>query len=181
MLKTVLIFTAILFFPIFLNFDFVLKKDLQRLWYGIHLFGIIKLIGGYIERIKDGFAIHITKNKAIILNYSDIFGARKKIKPLKDYHFIRFYSLLELGSENCDEKYISAAFITSYLGSMLGRYFGFEKPYLRMKNDVSLFVGENVFNLYFSGTVVFNLLMVVLSIIKICTGKIVYAFGKGKK
>lgn len=179
-LKTVLIFAVILIFPIFLNFDFVIKNDLKRLWFGFHLYGIIKIFGGYAERINGGFAIHLSKNKAIILNYSEIFGAQKKIKPLKDYHFIRFYSLLEIGSETDEEKAFAAAFITSYFGETAGRYLGIEKPYLKIQNDVNLFMREDVFNFYFSGTVVFNLLMICLSIIKICTGKIVYAFGKGK-
>ena len=180
MLKVVLISATILIFPIFLNFDFLIKNDLKRLWFGLHAYGFIKLAGGYVERIQEGFAIHFAKNRALIIKSGDVFGAGKKVKPLKDYHFIRLYSLVELGSEIDAEKPLTGGFIINYGGAMLNRHFGIVKPYLKMRNDVNVYIGEEVFDVYFSGTVVFNFLMIFLSLIKICTEKIVYAFGKGK-
>lgn len=179
-LKAVLISATILMFPIFLNFDFLIKNNLKRLWFGLHAYGFIKLAGGYAERIREGFAIHFAKKHAFILKSEDVFGAGKKVKPLKDYHFIRLYSLVELGSEVEDEKPIIGGFLLNYIGAMISRHFGIMKPYLKMRNDVNVYMGEKVFNVYFSGTVVFNLLMVFLSLIKICTEKIAYAFGKGQ-
>lgn len=179
-LKAVLVSVTILIFPIFLNFDFLVKSDLERLWFGLHAYGIVKLAGGYAERISEGYAVHFAKNRALIIKSEDVFGAGKKVKPLKDYHFIRLYSLVEIGDEIDAEKPLISGFVINYIGSMLNRHFGIFKPYLKMRNDVNVYIGEKIFNLYFSGTVVFNLFMVVLSSIKICTEKIFYAFGKDK-
>lgn len=146
----------------------------------MHAYGFIRLAGGYAERIREGFAIHFAKNHAIILKSEDVVGAHAKIKPLQDYHFIRLTSLIELGSEAGEEKTLVGGFLLSYFGTMIGRYLENIKPYLRVRNDVNVYIGEEAFNVYFSGTVVFNLFMIIISVIKICVGKITYAYGKGR-
>lgn len=180
MLKAVLILSAVLIFPVFINFDFLIKNDLKRLWFGVHAYGFIKLIGGYAERIKEGFAIHYSRNGAIIVKFQDVFGAGEKVRPLKDYHFVRLYSLVEVGSDARQENALVCGFLLNYFGAMMSRHLRLKKPYLKMRNDVNVYIGEKIFDVYFSGTLVFNFLMVVLSLIKISTEKIIYAFGKGK-
>lgn len=180
-LKTVLIIFTVLIFPIFVNFDFLLKKDLKRLFLGVHLFGMIPVAGGYVERGEKEFILHLSEKKAIILPYEKVFSIRKKFKPLKDYHFIGLWLVLDIGSDNGSVTPLAVGGITDYVLSIFKNYFYFSKPYLKINSTVNVFMGEDVFNVYFSGTVVFNFLMVVLSVAKILTEKIFYACRKGKK
>lgn len=178
MLGAVIVSTIIIIFPIFLNIDIIFSKEAKRVIFLLRIFGFIKIISGYIERIEEGFAIHVSPKKAFIIAYDKIFGMRNKVKPLRDFHFIKVRSITELGSDKSIVAPLCAGFVFNYINWFLCRYFYVNKPHLDVKNDVNIYEEKNVFNIYFSGTVVFNLFMIILSAIKILTEKIIYAIGK---
>jgi len=169
-----LIISAILIFPIFINFDLCFIKDNKKLYYKLSLFGI-KVLRGYVELIKEGVVIHLNKYRAIIIPYKKLFGIRKKFKPLKDYHFIKFNSILELGGKNDLINAISAGFIHNYIFNYLEWFFYHKKPYVDLKYKTIIIKDTNKLNYYCNLTVIFNLLMVVISLIKILMEKIIYA------
>ena len=181
MIRVVLISFTILIFPIFINFDVLLKKDLKRVFYGVHAYGIIPLSGGYMETGDKTLIIHLSNHRAIIIPFNKILGIKNKIKPLKDYHFIKLEYVLDIGCKNGSMLPFSAGCAINYVTDMLKRYFYFNKPYLKLNGKVNIYMGKNIFDVYFSGIVVFNILMIVLSIIKILTEKLFYAFGKRKE
>jgi len=102
-------------------------------------------------------------------------GIRKKFKPLKDYHFIKFNSILELGGKNDLINAISAGFIHNYIFNYLEWFFYHKKPYVDLKYKTIIIKDTNKLNYYCNLTVIFNLLMVVISLIKILMEKIIYA------
>ncbi len=178
-LTATLIISVILIFPIFINIELFFSKNLKRLFFAFRLFGFISIIGGYIESVKEGFALHITEKKAFILSYSTLLNMRKKVKPLKDYHFKTIYSLSEIGYKDNSVAAVSVGFMINYIGFFVCRTLENEKPYLSIRNDINIYEGEDIFNYYFSGTVIVNILTVLLSIIKIIAGKVYYAIRKG--
>lgn len=180
MLKGIIISVILIIFPIFLGVETVFSKDIKRLCVLVKVFGI-KILSGYFEVKNDGIYFHITAKKAIYIPYKSLFGFRKKMKPLQDYHFLKFYLTADIGSKNNSLTSMNLGFLLSYANWYVCRYFSLYKPYLDIQNNINVYENSSVFNLYFSGTIVFNLLMILLSIIKILTEKFIYAIGKGKQ
>lgn len=177
MLTVIIIAVILLIFPIFISGQFYFNKNEIKIYYKIKLFKFIKIIYGYAELLDDGIILHLTKNRAVLLPYSNIFEIRKKVEPLKDYHLITASLTTNLGSEDV---FIpsSAAFIVNYLYNYLKWFLHHKKPYFKFDNSVNVYVGASIFEVKFGGVVVFNLLMVVLSLIKILVGKVLYAIAK---
>ncbi len=181
MLTAFIAIYIILIFPIFISMEIYLSKTDKKAYFGIYAFGFIRLFGGYAQVLKDGFVIHLTDNKAIFIPFKKTIGLQKSFKPLKDYHIIRFYTLTEIGSSGDLTAPLFAGFIFSYLNAFTDWFFRSGKPYLKIKNDLDIYSGEEKFNVYVHSVIVFNLLMIIISIIKIVAEKIIYAFGKSKQ
>ncbi len=177
MLTFIIVAVIILIFPIFISGKFYFNKNEIKIYYRITLFKFIKIIYGYAELLKDGIILHLTKNKAVLLPYSNIFEIKEKVKPLKDYHLITADLNMNLGSEDVFLP-ASATFIVNYAYNYLRWFLCHKKPYFKFKNTANVYVGASVFEVKFNGTAVFNLLMIVLSLIKILIGKVYYAIAK---
>lgn len=172
-LIAVLIITILLIFPLFLNINLIFIKDAKKVFWNINLFGFINVVSGYIYTFEKGIVI-IYGKKQKILYYLDLFDIGKSIKPFYDYHFIKIISLTEIGSNNILIP-ASIGFLIQYINWFICDFFKYKKPQLKIKNDVNVYEGENIFNVYLKARIIFNMLMVVISIIKIVTEKILYA------
>lgn len=168
-------------FPLFLNIYVYFSINEKKLYISINLYKIIKIFGGYCELIKEGIVIHLTKNKAIIIPISTIFKLKNKVKPLKDYHIIKWNSKIELGRENKVLSSISIAFIINYIYNFIEWVMLNRKPYVKIENKINIYESQNTFKLYFSCAVVLNMLMIILSIIKILVEKFIYAISNRKQ
>ncbi len=174
MLLAVIITFSVLIFPIFLNGKLSLSKENKELKYSVKIFWLFKVLYGYFELDKEGIIIHLNKRKAILIEYNRLLSIRKKFKPLKDYHLLRFNSTLNIGiSEN--ELIIDITTFYSIITEILGEYFRFNKPYFKIQNTMNIYEGANMLNLYFSAELVLNLLMVIISAFKIFMEKFIYA------
>ena len=169
----VVVFTLIIF-PIFLNIDLCFIKSENKLFFKIKIF-LIKIISGYAEIINEGIIFHLTKTKAIILPFNKIFDMKKSVEPLKDYHFIKIKMRLVMGSDYSSLPPLIIAFLSNYSNNLIRWLTLCKKPYVKFDNDIIIYEDQSVFKLYFNAYIVFNLLMVLLSIIKILVGKLIYA------
>jgi hypothetical protein len=106
-----------------------------------------------------------------------LVGARKKIKPLKDYHIISFYSILEL---RLNPQSFTGLFPIIYVchNDIFTKIIKNIKPYVKLDNRLFLYKMKKDLELFIETKTIFNLLMIVLSLIKILTEKIIYAFNK---
>ena len=181
MLATVLIVSIILFFPLFLSINGFISKDLKKIYFSICLFGFIKILSGYAQFLSDGVAFHLTRKKAYIYFYKKIFDLKNSVKPLKDYHIIKFYSVLEIGSLNGLFLPLSAGIALNYVNNIILWLFDNKKPYVKINNYIDIYENKDIFNLYLKASLVLNLLMIILSIIKICVEKIVNGIRKRKQ
>lgn len=170
---------VILIFPIFVNINLKFNIKNKRLEYKIRLFKFITILFGYVEIVKEGFVIHINNIKAVIIKYKSIFKIRKKVKPLKDYHILKFYSNIEISQPNEDNlEFISTILLLKGALDILASNLTIVKPYLTIKNNVNIKDENNIFKLNVRAQVILNLLMIILSFIKIYTEKIIYAIKK---
>lgn len=176
MLIVIVIICVLIFFPLFLNINIFYNNKEKKLFYKLYLFKFIVLIKGYAEKIEEGFAFHISKKKAFIIEYKSLLGLNKKIKPLKDYHIIKFYSEIDYGNV---ENNINSVFIAKYyeiINNLFCKVLVNNKPYIKINNNFNVYLDSNVFNIKCKITIILNLFMIILSLIKIFVGKIFYAF-----
>jgi len=173
---TIIVVFAILIFPIFISLDGAFILSDKKIHYKIKIFKIFNLFYGYVEKDAGGIIIHISKRKAIYIPYSSMFDMSKKFKPLRDYHLIKFNSLLEVGGEKVFYS-LCFSFVYNYIDNIISWFFYHKKPYFKFDNRVLLYENEQKFNYFLQATVVFNILMVVISFIKILVEKIIYAIS----
>lgn len=180
LIASVIIF-FILIFPILLNINLIFSAKNKKIYFCVSLFGLIKIFGGYIKLVREGIALHYSENKAIIIPYKNIIGIRKKVKPIKDYHFISINSLIELDTESFIENKVILSYLYVTHNELVCNILSEVKPYLRLKNNVCLYTQKDLFNIYLKSYTIFNILMILLSIIKISLEKIIYAFSRKKQ
>ena len=173
----IIIFT-LLIFPIFLNIDVYYRKDIKKVFFNICIYKRLKVFGGYISIIKDGLLIHYTNKKALLISFKSIFGIKNKVKPLKDYHFININSLIESDYSDNQLNTTVLAFVYVWHNQLIGRILAELKPYLKYKNEIELYEYKKETCLYLETTTIFNLLMIIISLIKMLVEKMLYAVCK---
>ena len=175
-LTTIIIIYSLLIFPILLNGNLSFNNIENRINYSIKLFGVFKIIYGYFELDEEGIIVHLTKSKAILIKFTDILSIRKKFKPLKDYHLLKFNSTLDIDVSGYE---LNIAFITfySFFVQILGEIFNISKPYFNLNNTINIYENSNVLNYKCNANLVFNLLMIIISALKIIVEKIIYAIN----
>lgn len=181
MLTLIIALFVLLIFPIYLNGYLYFTLDIKKLFFSIRIFKVIKILSGYAELKKDGIFIHLTRKKAVLIPYSSLTGMKKKVKPLKDYHIIKWEFEADLGFSNNTLLALESAFFVNYITSFINWITSNVKPYLIIKNNVNVYESQSVFRIYFYGTVLLNLLMIILSLIKIILEKIIYALSARKQ
>ena len=166
-------------FPIFVGIKFTLSTANNKLFFKIKIYGLA-LINGYAKVIDDGIIIHLTKKKAILILKEDLFNFRGKVEPLKDYHLLKAKINITFGGEDNLLSATTSCFMINYFENFLRWILHFNKPYFRLNNscNINLDLDYSIFD--FNGQIVFNLLMIFLSLIKILIGKINYAISKWK-
>lgn len=162
--------------PLNISINVAVIKKHRKIFFGIYLYGVIKILGGYIEKIPEGLAIHYTNKKAVIIRLNALIGARKNIKPFMDYHFVKFKTLTESGIGESMASLYTVLIINFINNNVSANILTEKKPYLSIDNGFMLYEKEDIFNLFLKSNVYLNLVMIISSFIKILTEKIVYAF-----
>jgi len=171
----------LLTFPIFVNFYGYYATKENKAFFGVDIFGIIKIVSGYAQIIKEGICIHINDKKAVIIPFQKILGLRKSFKPLKDFHIVRANLIVEL-SGAVDFFYpLSCIFTINYFVNSFGFYLSNIKPYVKLRSTTTLNLNRDYSDFLLNFTVILNLLMVIISFIKILMEKIIYASRKRKQ
>jgi len=172
---------SILIFPLFISVKACIIFNDKKLYFTLQLFGFIKLLGGYVELGKDGLIIHLSKNKAIIIEKKNLLSVGKKFKPLKDYHVIKFVFLLEIGAKNRELIALESAFIVNYISEIAKWIIYNKKPYVNYSGNVNMYQDTDNINIFIDTVFLLNLLMILLSLIKIIWEKMIYALSRRKQ
>ncbi len=92
---------VILFTPIFLTTDALFNIKQKKIGFSVRLYGVVKLIGGYISTYTHGLAVHVSKNKAILIPFKDLDNERKRFSFMRTFKMVSFYLNIETGVEYC--------------------------------------------------------------------------------
>lgn len=90
---------ALLFVPISLKIIAHYDMNRKKFCFAVYLFSFLKIIGGYIATYKGGFAVHISKKKALLLPYSQVKTERKRFSFMRSFRLHAFHLTTETGAE----------------------------------------------------------------------------------
>ena len=94
-----LIVITLLFFPVYLQVNTHFDLNKKRLVFSLYAYRKIKIIGGYIKTYSGGIALHISDKKAILIEYKEMDGERKKFKFTKAFKLRKLALTTETGAE----------------------------------------------------------------------------------
>lgn len=163
--------TCVLFFPVRIETDAYADLQKRKLVFGVYLYGKIKIIGGYVTSYLGGFALHVKKNKAILLPYSRVEAERKRFSFVKSFRLEKLFVTTETGAEYM----LPTGLAHTALKAVFYAYGG--------KKERSVLKIENGDRLNAAGCVVvrFNGYMLIRAFMKFVKEKVKYLWQKKKK
>ena len=165
----------IIVFPIFVNVDALYCGDNKKLYFNFKMFGFVKILSGYIELIDIGLAVHLSKTKAIILEFKKLLGVGKSFKPILDLHVLKIDVLFENSGKNAKEEVLFINSIFALMSCQLKQWLSYHKPYLKYHFRIS-FEDKLYNNAYLKTLIVFNIFIIILTFLKFIGEKIFYGF-----
>lgn len=131
-----------------------------------------------MQKTIDGVAIHYSNKKALLIKNYELLGIGKKFEPFKDYHLKTLKTTLDVGDNKKNIISPICVFIINYILCTTEKILFVKKNYINFDYKINLFEKSNVFNIYVNAKVLFNLLTVLISIIKILGEKITYVIKR---
>lgn len=167
-------------FPIFLNVDAYTDLNENKVFFSLHIFKFIKIIGGYIVVQSKGLVFHISEKKALFLNYENMQNERKKFEITAGFQLYTLRTSLELG----DEQFPAAGLYTALFSQLLSQVFypwiTFRKRFINLKNGTLLLHGGNSVKATVHVVTVFNQLTIGIALFKIILEAIINLWQKMK-
>ncbi len=177
-LATTIIIFILLIFPIFLTSNIAFIGEHKKIYFSIYMFNIFYLLGGYIEIKSVGIVIHFTKIKAKIIKFKSIKNITPNVSIVKDYHIKSVNAIIDVGTNKNLITTSSICFLIDYISKFIFQNFKMRKPYLYLSQEINIYENKKIFNNYLNITIMFNLIVIILSFIKILIGKLIYEFRK---
>lgn len=172
-----MILVIVLIFPIISDIE-LLYTGKDSCYFCFSVFGL-HVFYGLIKKETASLSIH-TNFFHKQLTIKSPYEIKKSIKPLNDYHFIKLNALIDAGQEDEYEATFNTTLILSTLFNGIIDIVKYEKPYLDLNYYVNLY-DKNILKVYIRSVIIFNILMIILSLIKILTEKTIYAIRTRKQ
>ena len=163
----------LLFFPIFIKADFHYDLNRKKFAFSTALFGVIKLIGGYIGTYKGGIALHLSKKRAVLVAYNKLNSERKRFSFIKTFRLVSIKQTIETGAE-----YL---FLSTLVQTTIKAFF------IAKKGDNRAFYSHlwvndgDLLRISASAVLYFNLFILSKNFIKFIKEKIAILWQKNKK
>ncbi len=150
----------------------------MKLYFQLELFNIMPIFFGIAKITASQINISSNFFKLKTFQYKNLIKIKSKVKPLKDYHIINFNLLIDT---DYNENFIItaySAFLYQRAVETIGSILSIKKPYFKLNCQFNAREGDDLLKIYLKSTLIFNTLMIILSIIKILMEKLIYVFRK---
>ena len=175
--QTVIIIVSsviLLIFPLFLGLKFRLNGSEKSAYYSIKLFGITVSKGRLVlSDEKDGIKVFKKGKLSKTIYWRQFFTYNSAIKPFSDYSVTSVKTCLMLGDKDSIITPFIVLNILSFISEFFMWFFALNKPYLKIDNSFFVLEQKDVFDFKINIKILFNVLMVLLSVIKIVMEKII--------
>ena len=111
---SVFIVLFLLFVPIYIEVAFQYQLRDKKVAFAVYLFRKIKIFGGYFGVYPGGVAVHISKNKAILLPFSDKDGRKKRMSAFRLFKISSLSITTETGAQYLPLIMLFYAFLKGY-------------------------------------------------------------------
>ena len=99
---------AALLLPVVLSVHLYLDVGRKKLYFGVYILRALKLFGGYASPGRGGVALHLSRRRAVLLPYRELFAAGKKFEIARGFAVADASFVLEAG---CAAPYFMANFL----------------------------------------------------------------------
>ncbi len=176
-IKIVLLFAVlfylILIFPIFINLKVGYIGSIKKALFGAYLYSKIKTFSGYIEGDRSGLFLHYSNKKALLINYNSIRIKNDDIDLMKEYNVLKVKTWAEIPIKELSINLATYSFVLNYANVMLKRHLLNRKSYLKIHNNADFILCGQDFNFVLEIVVVFNILTVIITLLKLLVRKII--------
>lgn len=167
MLVMILVVALIILILIPLKIDCYLYCDIENkiLTVCVYLYGIIKIVGGYFERIDSEVFFHYTNKKAMVIKIGDM--RENKIK-LKDLSTVKLKTIIPIISMPNDANFYGYGSAITALSDVLMPYFSKEA---KQKNTKTVIIigRDEALKTYIKLKFSTNIIAIIITIVKIRT------------
>ena len=165
MLFILFIIVLIIILPIVLSLYLFLDFTNKKLYFGIYLFGFIKILSGYVNvRDKGGFYLHISNNKAIIIDNSTLQKIGGGTSFINAFQFSEIVLITDVSLNNI--KLIFSILFVNKIGQIINKIIYSNNKLPKIRSNVLILSDlEKVFNLKCKAVLSFNILCIVKSLI----------------
>ena len=171
--STIAVLLILLFFPIYIESDAHYDMNRKKFGFAVYLYGFIKLIGGYATTYQGGFALHISKKKAILIPYSQLDSERKRFSFVKTFRLVSLRLTTETGAEYLIPIAIAQTILRCYFFLIGG-----EKE--KIENNLWLTDGDEL-RISLNCVIFFNLFIVLKNFLKFLKEKMQILWRKKMK
>ena len=162
---------VLLFFPLVVSIHLYLDVAQKKLFFGMHILRAVKLFGGYAAPSASGIALHLSRRRAVLLPYGELFAAGKKFEIARGFAIADGAFVLEVGRAEQPALAILAA-AAARIAACIGA------SYLRARSrpgglhaDVLLRIGEDCFKASGRILLAFNLAILLAAAFKLLLRK----------
>ena len=174
----IILSTAIfLLFPIFLRINLYFDEEQKKLYYGLRLYGVLKIYGGYLTLSKEGLIVHLTDKKATIIPYNQLNDEKKRFQITKGFQLLNYSQTTETSNDYT----LAGVLFDSFLQILSTQYLAILK---NKKHFIKFKTRTLINNRTESGRkisvclqTVFNLLVIIVAFSKLLTEKLLN-YGK---
>lgn len=165
----------LLLFPIYLNINAVVSQ--KKFYYSVTFYGL-PVFGGYLNNNGIKLFLHISDNKAILLDLYDYLKKNKGLISLKGIVFTEFSALSVIGERSKSVQTVCSLYSLSLVACFVAANY---LSYSDIKSDLLIIEGGFDYTLALRFGVVFNLFTLVNIIIRFFINKAVELWKKRKK
>ena len=172
MLIAIICAYVVLIFPIYSGVRLKFDNERKIVFFKLKLYGFITILNGFIQITSSGILVQYTKKKHKLYRFSNLSDIKGGMKPIKDYHLIHLSIDLHVGDFDDLENALILTQIYQSISEEIFFAVNLRKPYIKFKQDLRIYEGERSFKLKVKLGILFNLLMIFLSLFKIVFGKV---------
>lgn len=155
----------LLFCPIFVRFDLLFDNNMKKLFIGTYFYGFIKALSGYFTLEGKYVALHISKQKVILLEPLDILNKGKSYKALKSFEIFSIKSAMEIG-QNPSDFILNLLVFYKVTSENLGCYYIYKKYFATTQNDIIINENLNITRFVICIKVAFNFYVIITMLFK---------------
>ncbi len=155
-------------FPIFSKVLLFWNNEHQKMYFLLHIFGFIKIYGGYLQLTKDALAIHISRTKAYLMPYKEVLSTTgQKLKITRGFHLssVTVWSEIGYDQNKCNIFLFALLQIVFLYAYLIG-----QQKVFNFHSNTELSQGNRIC-LFIKTKFVFNILILLIAAMKILINK----------